>query len=142
MRLYHGTSAVHRRAILRDGLRALDGIPAFVCGSEDRAAGYGARAAAVEAFKRGHTHLKFVREAVVFEIDVHEDLVTIDPAVRGDGALLAGCGPEHITRAFTFDPRPWLKPGDLRRYGQLAALARSVERDWNASRLAASERPR
>lgn len=135
--LYHGTSIVHRRAILRDGPRPLDSIPVFVTGDEERAAGYAARAAAVEAFGRGHTHLKFVKPAVVFELDVDWDLVEIDPAHRGDFALPAGCPPSCVTRHYTFNPAPYLRPGDLRMYGQLAARARALEGVVGQARLAA-----
>jgi hypothetical protein len=110
VKLYHGTSTIHRRVILRDGLQPLHGIAVFVTGDEQRAAGYGARAAAVEAFNRGHTHIKFVKPAVVFAIDVHEDLVEIDPSHHGDFAMPAGCGPDCIVSHYMFDPRPFCAP--------------------------------
>jgi hypothetical protein len=127
MRLWHGTSAVHRKAILAHGLRPSAGVAVFVTGDEERAAGYAARAVCVELHRRGVHALKLAKPALVLGLDVHEDHVEIDPSHRGDFAMIDGCPAECIVSLCEFDARRWLRPGDVARYGELAALARSVE---------------
>ena len=139
MRLYHGTTSVHRQRILHRGLqpRGEGRVPLFLTADEQRAAGYAARAVCVELHRRGLHHLKFAKPALVLVLGVPDDLLIADPAEPGDYAVDGSIPAAWITRSYEFDARRWLRPGDVRRYGKLAGMARAVETDWNQARMGA-----
>ena len=135
--VYHGTCESQLPAIRREGLRPQDGVGPFVTDDESRAAGYAVRAACVELFARGLTDVRRARRAVVLELLVDRRQLVADSAHRGDSLLVDGCPWPSVRRHYTFDPAGHVRDDEVEGYAKRAAMARSMEAEWQDVRLGA-----
>lgn len=114
-------------------MRPIGGIGPHVTTDSQRASGYAVRACCIEVYENPDAD----PTALVIEIEIDADHATLiaDDIHDGDYLLRGGVGQEAIVDLHTYDASEWIGPRDPEKYARLAAKARELERDWQATRF-------